>query len=87
MIFPFVPYNTFGEDVKMLKAEDLTLIKVLAIVLALWTASVSIADEIEGRTALTVLSKPISRRQFILGKYVGILVPVVAVVPGPRRCF
>ena len=35
----------------MLKAEGLTLIKVLAIVLALWTASVSIAEEIEGRTA------------------------------------
>ncbi len=77
VIFPFVPYNTFGEDVKMLKAEDLTLIKVLAIVLALWTASVSIADEIEGRTALTVLSKPIARWQFILGKFVGILVPVI----------
>jgi hypothetical protein len=79
LIFPFVPYNTFGEDVKMLKAEDLTLIKVLAIVLALWTASLSIADEIEGRTALTVLSKPIGRRQFILGKFIGILVPVVMV--------
>ena len=30
------------------------------------------AEEIEGRTALTVLSKPVSRRQFIIGKYVGI---------------
>ena len=71
-----MPYNTFGEDVKMLKDEDMTLIKVLAIVLALWTASVSIADEIEGRTALTVLSKPIGRRQFIVGKFLGILGPV-----------
>ena len=44
--------------------------------MALWTASVSIADEIEGRTALTLLSKPIGRRQFILGKFLGILVPV-----------
>jgi len=52
------------------------LIMVLSISLALWTASVSIADEIEGRTALTLLSKPVSRRQFILGKFLGILVPV-----------
>ncbi len=77
LIFPFMSYNTFGEDVKVLKADGLTLIRVLAIILALWTASVSIADEIEGRTALTLLSKPVSRRQFILGKFLGILVPVV----------
>jgi hypothetical protein len=79
IVFPFVSYNTFGEDVKMLKAEGLTLIKVLAIILALWTASVSIAEEIEGRTALTLLSKPVSRRQLILGKFFGILVPVFVV--------
>lgn len=77
IFFPFVPYNTFGEDIKMLKDTGLTLIMILTVVLALWTASVSIADEIEGRTALTLLSKPISRRQFILGKFLGILGPVL----------
>lgn len=75
--FVFIPYNTFGEDVKMLTTSGMTLIKVLAIVVALWTASVSVADEIEGRTALTVLSKPVGRRQFILGKFVGIVWPIV----------
>jgi len=74
--FPFIPYNTLGEDIKMVKDEGLTLIMVLSIVLALWTASTSVADEIEGRTALTLLSKPVGRRQFILGKFLGILVPV-----------
>ena len=34
------------------------------------------ADEIEGRTALTLLSKPISRRQFVLGKFLGIVWPI-----------
>lgn len=76
LLFPFIPYNTFGEDVKMVKAEGLTLIKLLAVILALWTASVSIADEIEGRTALTLLSKPIKRWQLILGKFLGIIGPV-----------
>lgn len=75
--FVFIPYNTFGEDVKMLKTSGMTLIKVLAIIMALWTASVSVADEIEGRTALTVLSKPVGRRQFILGKFLGIVWPIV----------
>jgi ABC-type transport system involved in multi-copper enzyme maturation permease subunit len=30
-------------------------------------------DEIEGKTTMTLLSKPINRRQFIVGKYVGIV--------------
>jgi ABC-type transport system involved in multi-copper enzyme maturation permease subunit len=77
ILFPFIPYNTFGEDIKMLKDTGLTLIMILAVVFSLWTASVSIADEIEGKTALTLLSKPIGRRQFIIGKFLGILGPVV----------
>lgn len=77
VVYIYIPYNTFGEDVKMLKTSGMTTIKVLAIIVALWTASVSVADEIEGRTALTVLSKPVGRRQFILGKFLGIVWPIV----------
>ncbi|QEG35072.1 ABC transporter permease [Bythopirellula goksoeyrii] len=77
VLYVYVPYNTFGEDVKMLKTSGMATIKVLAIIFALWTASVSVADEIEGRTALTVLSKPVSRRQFILGKFLGIVWPIL----------
>jgi ABC-type transport system involved in multi-copper enzyme maturation permease subunit len=73
LAFIVIPYNTFGEDVKVLKNAGLTWIKVLAVLLAIWSASISIADEIEGRTALTLLSKPVKRRQFILGKFLGIL--------------
>ncbi|MDA7906611.1 ABC transporter permease, partial [Mariniblastus sp.] len=68
----YIPYNTFGEDIKMYKDSGLTLIRVLAIFLAIWAASKSVAEEIEGRTALTVLSKPVGRRQFIFGKFTGI---------------
>ena len=74
--FPFIPYNTFGEDVKVVKDSGLTVIMVLAIVLGLWSASVSIADEIEGRTALTLLSKPIQRWHFVVGKFLGIVAPL-----------
>ena len=76
VFLPFVPFNTLGEDIKMLKDTDLTLIMVLSVFMALWTASVSIAEEIEGRIALTLLSKPVGRRQFVMGKFLGILVPV-----------
>jgi ABC-type transport system involved in multi-copper enzyme maturation permease subunit len=75
MLYVVIPYNTFGEDVKMYKDSGMMTIMVLAIIVALWTASVSVADEIEGRTALTLLSKPVSRRQFVLGKFFGIVWP------------
>jgi ABC-type transport system involved in multi-copper enzyme maturation permease subunit len=73
MLYIIIPYNTFGEDVKMYKDSSLMTIMVLAFLVAIWTASVSVAEEIEGRTALTLLSKPISRREFVLGKFLGII--------------
>jgi len=76
-IFIILPYNTFGEDVKILKDSGLTTIMVASILIGVWSASVSVAEEIEGRTALTVLSKPISRAQFVLGKFLGIIWPVL----------
>jgi len=79
LAFIVIPYNTFGEDVKMLKDSGLTLIKVLALLVVVWTASVSVAEEIEGRTALTVLSKPLTRPQFILGKFAGLVLVALLV--------
>lgn len=77
LIFPLVPYNTFGEDVKMVKDTGLQAILISSLLMALLTASSGIADEIEGRTAITLLSKPVNRRQFIVGKFVGILLVVL----------
>ncbi len=68
----YIPYNTFGEDIKMLKDSGLMTILVFSIFFAVWAASKSVSEEIEGRTALTVLSKPVSRREFIVGKVLGI---------------
>jgi ABC-type transport system involved in multi-copper enzyme maturation permease subunit len=75
--FIYVPYNTFGEDIKMLKDSGLIWIMVWGIIIAVWAASASISEEVEGRTALTVLSKPVRRRQFLIGKFLGVLGPVV----------
>ncbi|MEX2176320.1 MAG: ABC transporter permease [Pirellulaceae bacterium] len=72
ILFIYIPYFTLSSDIKMLKDSGLTLILVLSIIQAVWAASSSVADEVEGKTALTVLSKPVSRRSFILGKFTGI---------------
>ena len=68
----FIAYFTFGEDIKMYKDTGLTTISFACLLLALLTASSTVAEEIEGKTAITLLSKPINRRQFIFGKFLGI---------------
>ena len=73
-----VSYFTFGEDIKMYKDTGLTTISFFCMLLALLTASSTVADEIEGKTAITLLSKPINRRQFIIGKFLGIELGVLA---------
>ncbi len=74
----FVPYFTFNEDIKMYKDTGLTTISFVGLLLALLTASSAVAEEIEGKTAITLLSKPINRRQFIIGKFLGIELGVLA---------
>jgi hypothetical protein len=68
-----IPYFTFGEDYKMMKQLGYDVIMLSATLFGLLAASLSINEEIEGRTAITVMSKPINRRQFLLGKYAGAL--------------
>lgn len=68
----FVPFFSLGEDVKMLEICGMATMLICGMLLAVWTSSMSIADEIEGKTAMTLLSKPINRRQFIVGKFIGI---------------
>jgi ABC-type transport system involved in multi-copper enzyme maturation permease subunit len=80
LIFVWLPFNTFGEDVKMLKDTSLPIITIIAMLLAVLTSSVSVADEIEGRTALTLLSKPVGRRQFVFGKFLGVIGPIVVLL-------
>ncbi|HVS36474.1 MAG TPA: ABC transporter permease [Gemmataceae bacterium] len=68
-----VPYFTFGEDLVMVKDLGFDTMMLAAALFGAIAASQSISEEIEGRTAVTLMSKPVSRRQFLLGKFLGIL--------------
>ncbi len=76
----FLPYYTFGEDLKMLKELQLSAILLPPLILTLFTAAMSVSEEIEGRTAVTLLSKPVARRDFLLGKYFGILAAALLMI-------
>jgi len=73
IIFALLPYFTFGEDLIMFKAVSLDVILLLALLSTLFATSRSIFDEIEDRTMLTLMSKPVSKLEVLLGKYIGII--------------
>jgi ABC-type transport system involved in multi-copper enzyme maturation permease subunit len=77
VMLTFLPYFSLGEDIKMLKDCGLATLLFCGLLLAVWSSSTSIAAEIEGKTTMTLLSKPVNRRQFVVGKYIGILQSVL----------
>lgn len=79
-VWPFLPYFTFGEDYVMVKELGFDTIMICAVAFGAFAASLSISEEIEGRTAVTLMSKPVSRRQFLLGKFAGILLAAVLMI-------
>lgn len=81
-----LPFFTLGDDVKMLKDCGLATILICGLLIAVWTASTSVAEEIEGKTAMTLLSKPINRRQFVVGKYIGIVQAVLVLMVPLALC-
>ena len=64
-----IPYFTFGDDYKMMKQIGFDVIMLSAALFGVLAASMSISEEIEGRTAVTLMSKPVNRRQFLIGKF------------------
>ena len=60
----------------MLENLGLSTLLMAGLLLAAFTASGALTREIEDGTALTVISKPISRGAFVLGKFVGVTVAV-----------
>jgi hypothetical protein len=80
ILSPFLPYFTFGEDYIMVKELGYDFVMLAAVLFGVIAASMSVSEEIEGRTAVTLMSKPVSRRQFLLGKFFGILLVCLVIV-------
>ncbi|MEZ6065861.1 MAG: ABC transporter permease subunit [Planctomycetaceae bacterium] len=76
----YIPFFAGKEETKFYIECSLATILLSGLTLGVWLASTSVADEIEGKTAMTLLSKPVNRRQFVLGKYLGILQTLLLLV-------
>jgi ABC-2 type transport system permease protein len=67
-------YFAFGDEPKLVKNTTLAAMLLAGLFGAVVSASASLAREIRSGTALAVLSKPVGRAQFLLAKYVGLIV-------------
>lgn len=72
-IFAALPFFTLGEDTVMYKSVSIDIVLLLVLIATLFATSKSIYEEIEDRTMLTLMSKPVSRWEVLLGKYLGII--------------
>src|SRR5215471_11252830 len=73
VVFALLPFFTLGEDTAMFKSVALDVILLLVLVSTLFATSKSIYEEIEDRTMLTLMSKPVTKWEVLVGKYLGII--------------
>jgi ABC-type transport system involved in multi-copper enzyme maturation permease subunit len=64
---------TLGEQAKIIMDFGLASINLFGILMAIFLGVGLVSKEIEKKTLYTVLSKPIGRTEFLLGKYAGLL--------------
>ena len=69
----FLGQLTLGADVKVLKDMGLASMMIFGALISIFVGVGLVFKEIERKTIYTILSKPVSRNEFILGKYVGLV--------------
>ncbi len=72
MLLASMFYFGFGDDQKLVKDSVLAVMLLTGLFGAVLSASASVANEIRTGTALAVLSKPVGRLRFLLGKFLGL---------------
>ena len=76
---------TAGQDVKIIKDLGLAATSVFGLFIAIFIGIGLVSKEVEKRSIYSLLSKPVSRPQFIAGKYAGLVLTLtvnVAVMAG-----
>jgi ABC-type transport system involved in multi-copper enzyme maturation permease subunit len=68
---------TVGDEAKIVKDVGLASMQFFSMLIAVMMSMLLISREVDSRTVFNIISKPVARWQFIVGKYLG-LVSVVA---------
>lgn len=73
---------SFAEQARISANFGLSAIHICAVALAIFIGSNLVYKEIEKKTILTILTRPISRLQFILGKALGLTLLICTMIAG-----
>ncbi len=68
---------TAGQDVKIIKDLGLASISIFGLLIAVFIGIGLVWKEVEKRSVYTLLSKPMRRGEFVLGKYCGLVLTLV----------
>lgn len=71
---------TLGQQEKIIKDIGLASISIFGVLIILFVGTGLLYKELDKRTIYTIISKPIYRYQFILGKYFGLLLTLLSIV-------
>lgn len=78
---------TVGDRIKVLKDTGLASINFFCVLIAIFTGINLVYKEIEKKTIYSILSKPISREQFILGKFLGLALTILVALASMGSVF
>ena len=76
LISPSIAMYTLDDDVKLLRELGLSTLFLTGLFISIFSATGAVTEEIETKTITTILSKPIGRPTFIIGKFLGVAAAV-----------
>jgi ABC-type transport system involved in multi-copper enzyme maturation permease subunit len=68
---------TAGQDVKIIKDLGLAASSAIGVLIGIFFGISLVAKEVERRSIYSLLSKPVTRSQFVAGKYLGLVVTLL----------
>jgi ABC-type transport system involved in multi-copper enzyme maturation permease subunit len=68
---------TAGQDIKIIKDLGLAAISIFGLFIAVFIGIGLVSKEVERRSIYSLLSKPIRRQEFIIGKYLGLVLTLL----------
>lgn len=69
---------TAGQDMKIIKDLGLAALSIFGLLIAVFIGIGLVSKEVERKSIYGLLTKPVSRDQFILGKYTGLVLTLLA---------
>lgn len=78
---------TAGQDVRIIKDLGLAAIELAGVVMAVFVGVQVVTREIERRSIVNVLAKPLHRWQFVVGKFAGLAITVAMTTAGMSVAF